>query len=131
MIAICAANIAQLVLEMFLFIHLILVLCKMNKFLKSFEKLKISEREIRVLHRSKAIFLCFTINLGLMMFIDSMYSIFSPYLWLNDILKPKKDIYDHLYDIVVQIFYFTNTAFVLVTLYALSFFQQVSKSKEA
>ena len=88
LIAICAANLAQLVLEMVLFIHLITVLCKMNKFLKSFEQLKISERELKVLHRSKAIFFCFTINLGLMMIIDSIYSIFSPYLWLSDILKP-------------------------------------------
>ena len=42
LIAICAANLAQLVLEMVLFIYLITVLCKMNKFLKSFEQLKIS-----------------------------------------------------------------------------------------
>lgn len=103
----------------------------MNKFLKSFQKLKISEQELRVLHRSKAIFICFTVNLGLMMFIDSMYSIFSPFLWLNDILKPNKDVYNHLYDSVVQIFYFTNTAFALVTLYALSFFQKLAKSKKA
>jgi hypothetical protein len=63
-----------------------------------------------------------------MMVSDSLYSLLQPYLWLNNVLTIKQNI-DLDYDITVQIFYITNTAFALILLHAIRFFQRLNQNK--
>ena len=88
----------MLIMELALFIYLLVVLCKLNKFLKSFDHLRLGKNEIQIMQRSKGIFICFTINLGVMMIIDAAYSVFDPVVWLREILTPQNDTFSVLYD---------------------------------
>lgn len=114
-------NIIQAVTELSLFVYLITVICKLNKFLKSFKSGQLREKERKVVKRSKQIFLTFTLNIGLIMIADSIYTILSPYLWIYEVLSLDDWWYTY-YDVTAEIFYLANTVFAIIMLYALSYF---------
>lgn len=68
-------NFAQVLMTVVLFVYLICVLCKLDKFLKSFKEQQLTDDEKKVLKNSKNIFLAFIVNLGVMMVSDSLYSL--------------------------------------------------------
>lgn len=56
-----------------------------------------------------------------MMITDSLYTLLQPYTWLDNAVGiPVKYTLD--YDIIVQVFFITNTAFALILLFAVRFF---------
>lgn len=77
-------------MELALFVQLIRIICKLDKFLKSFERLELNKNERGLLVKTKRIFLSFIVNTGLMMGIDTMYSISAPYLWIINVTTTTK-----------------------------------------
>jgi len=93
----------------------------MQEFLKSFENQKLTINEKKVLKSSRRIFYAFITNMGFMMLTDSVYTLMQPYSWIDTTVgisfKFSLD-----YDIIIQVFYVSNTAFALILLFAVRFF---------
>ena len=69
----------------------------------------------------------FTIVIGLEIFTDTIYTMLSPFLWIYDVVEgPGSSMWTYD-DIVIQLYFMSNTLFALFMLYALNFFQLIKK----
>ena len=69
----------------------------------------------------------FTIVIGLEIFTDTIYTMLSPFLWIYDVVAgPGSSMWTYD-DIVIQLYFMSNTLFALFMLYALNFFQLIKK----
>ena len=69
----------------------------------------------------------FTILIGLQIFTDTIYTMLSPFLWIYDVVEgPGSSMWTYD-DIVIQLYFMSNTLFALFMLYALNFFQLIKK----
>lgn len=69
----------------------------------------------------------FTIVIGLQIFTDTIYTMLSPFLWIYDVVEgPGSSMWTYD-DIVIQLYFMSNTLFALFMLYALNFFQLIKK----
>ena len=69
----------------------------------------------------------FTILIGLQIFTDTIYTMLSPFLWIYDVVAgPGSSMWTYD-DIVIQLYFMSNTLFALFMLYALNFFQLIKK----
>lgn len=69
----------------------------------------------------------FTIVIGLQIFTDTIYTMLSPFLWIYDVVAgPGSSMWTYD-DIVIQLYFMSNTLFALFMLYALNFFQLIKK----
>jgi hypothetical protein len=60
-----------------------------------------------------------------MMLTDSLFSLLTPYFWISDVFDYDSESYwKNTYDWFLQVFYIANTAFSLIMLYALHYFQK-------
>jgi hypothetical protein len=119
------SNFAELGLEIVLYVQLIIVICNMNMFIKSFEQSNFNGDDFRLIKNSKNIFCLFTVNISIMMLTDSLFSLLTPYFWISDVFDYDSESYwKNTYDWFLQVFYIANTAFSLIMLYALHYFQK-------
>ena len=69
----------------------------------------------------------FTILIGLQIFTDTIYTMLSPFLWIYDVVAgPGSSMWTYD-DIVIQLYFMSNTLFALFMLYAINFFKLIKK----
>lgn len=108
-------------MELALYCAFINVLCILRKFLNSFDEESMPEYEQGLIKKSRQLFIIVSINIGILMFTNSMFSLLSPFLWIGDVFFSQNTI-TIVFIISVQLFYLTNTIFSLIMLYAMHHF---------
>ena len=119
--ALFVVNFVELFMELALYGFFIQVLCVLRKFLTSFDTLTMPEYEQGLIKKSRSIFVVVSINIGILMFTNSMFSLISPFLWISDVFFSNPQL-STAFVWAVQLFYITNTIFSLVILYAMYHF---------
>ena len=116
-------------MELALYVVFSRVLCILRKFLKSFDPEALPEYEQGLIMKSRKIFVVVSINIGILMFTNSMFSLLSPFLWIGDVFYSQQDLM-LVFTVSVQMFYLTNMLFSLVIVYAMHHFARYDKESD-